>query len=179
MNVGKRSAQRGNHLFKTFAPLLLAKEFGATAGLREAMQNAGVVDKPDIYFLSLGIVGSKCCMKSITDTGAPFAAPRTVVNVAGSRYVVLATAPETDSAYSAFEIFVPPSAGTPLHAHVDRLATMLNDSFSSLDGGREFIDTADFDLASSVGAHEPRLVSSSFGSEVPERPLWLSHFVHR
>jgi hypothetical protein len=52
MNVGKRSAQRGNHLFKTFAPLLLAKEFGATAGLREAMQNAGVVDKPDIYFLS-------------------------------------------------------------------------------------------------------------------------------
>jgi hypothetical protein len=29
-----------------------AKEFGASAGLREAMQNAGVVDKPDIYFLS-------------------------------------------------------------------------------------------------------------------------------
>jgi quercetin dioxygenase-like cupin family protein len=58
-------------------------------------------------------------MKSITDTSAPFAAPRTVVNVAGSRYVVLATAPETDSAYSAFEIFVPPSAGTPLHAHAN------------------------------------------------------------
>ena len=29
-----------------------AKEFGASAGLREAMQNAGVVAKPDIYFLS-------------------------------------------------------------------------------------------------------------------------------
>ena len=29
-----------------------AKEFGASADLREAMQNAGVVDKPDIYFLS-------------------------------------------------------------------------------------------------------------------------------
>jgi quercetin dioxygenase-like cupin family protein len=58
-------------------------------------------------------------MKSITDTSAPFAAPRTVVNVAGSRYVVLATAPETDRAYSAFEIFVPPSAGTPLHAHAN------------------------------------------------------------
>ena len=28
-----------------------AREFGASAGLREAMQNAGVVDKPDIYFL--------------------------------------------------------------------------------------------------------------------------------
>jgi len=28
-----------------------AKEFGASANLREAMQNAGVVDKPDIYFL--------------------------------------------------------------------------------------------------------------------------------
>ena len=28
-----------------------AKEFSASAGLREAMQNAGVVDKPDIYFL--------------------------------------------------------------------------------------------------------------------------------
>ena len=39
------------------------------------------------------------------------------MNVAGSRYVVLATAAETNSAYSAFEIFVPPNAGTPLHAH--------------------------------------------------------------
>lgn len=29
-----------------------AKEFGASADLREAMQDAGVVDKPDIYFLS-------------------------------------------------------------------------------------------------------------------------------
>jgi hypothetical protein len=28
-----------------------AKEFGASANLREAMQDAGVVDKPDIYFL--------------------------------------------------------------------------------------------------------------------------------
>ena len=28
-----------------------AKEFGASAGLREAMQDAGVVDKPDLYFL--------------------------------------------------------------------------------------------------------------------------------
>jgi hypothetical protein len=28
-----------------------AKEFASSAGLREAMQNAGVVDKPDIYFL--------------------------------------------------------------------------------------------------------------------------------
>jgi quercetin dioxygenase-like cupin family protein len=56
-------------------------------------------------------------MKPVTDTSAPFAAPRTVVNVAGSRYVILATAPETNNAYSAFEIFVPPSAGTPLHSH--------------------------------------------------------------
>jgi hypothetical protein len=29
-----------------------AKEFSASADLREAMQDAGVVDKPDIYFLS-------------------------------------------------------------------------------------------------------------------------------
>lgn len=29
-----------------------AKEFGASPGLREAMQKAGVVDKPDSYFLS-------------------------------------------------------------------------------------------------------------------------------
>ena len=29
-----------------------AKEFGASADLREAMQNAGAVDKPDIYFLN-------------------------------------------------------------------------------------------------------------------------------
>jgi hypothetical protein len=29
-----------------------AKEFSESADLREAMQNAGVVDKPDIYFLS-------------------------------------------------------------------------------------------------------------------------------
>jgi hypothetical protein len=28
-----------------------AKEFAGSADLREAMQNAGVVDKPDIYFL--------------------------------------------------------------------------------------------------------------------------------
>jgi hypothetical protein len=28
-----------------------AREFGASANLREAMQEAGVVDKPDIYFL--------------------------------------------------------------------------------------------------------------------------------
>ena len=28
-----------------------AKEFASSADLREAMQNAGVVDKPDIYFL--------------------------------------------------------------------------------------------------------------------------------
>jgi hypothetical protein len=28
-----------------------AKEFASPANLREAMQNAGVVDKPDIYFL--------------------------------------------------------------------------------------------------------------------------------
>jgi hypothetical protein len=28
-----------------------AKEFGASANLRQAMQDAGVVDKPDIYFL--------------------------------------------------------------------------------------------------------------------------------
>ena len=58
----------------------------------------------------------KCGMKPITDISTPFAAPRTVVNVAGSRYVILATAPETNSAYSAFEIFVPPSAGSPLDA---------------------------------------------------------------
>jgi hypothetical protein len=30
-----------------------AKEFASSADLREAMQNAGVVDKPDIYFLGL------------------------------------------------------------------------------------------------------------------------------
>ena len=29
-----------------------AKEFTASANLREAMQDAGVVDKPDIYFLN-------------------------------------------------------------------------------------------------------------------------------
>jgi hypothetical protein len=29
-----------------------AKEFGESTDLREAMQDAGVVDKPDIYFLS-------------------------------------------------------------------------------------------------------------------------------
>ena len=28
-----------------------AKEFGASANLREVMQDAGVVDKPDLYFL--------------------------------------------------------------------------------------------------------------------------------
>jgi hypothetical protein len=28
-----------------------AKEFAGSADLREVMQNAGVVDKPDIYFL--------------------------------------------------------------------------------------------------------------------------------
>ena len=28
-----------------------AKEFGASSDLREAMQKAGVIDKPDIYFL--------------------------------------------------------------------------------------------------------------------------------
>jgi hypothetical protein len=28
-----------------------AKEFGASSDLRERMQEAGVVDKPDIYFL--------------------------------------------------------------------------------------------------------------------------------
>ncbi len=28
-----------------------AKEFGASANLREAMQDAGVVDKPDLYLL--------------------------------------------------------------------------------------------------------------------------------
>jgi hypothetical protein len=29
-----------------------AKEFSASADLRDAMQDSGVVDKPDIYFLS-------------------------------------------------------------------------------------------------------------------------------
>jgi quercetin dioxygenase-like cupin family protein len=53
---------------------------------------------------------------------APFAAPRMVTNVAGSRFAVLATAPETNGAYSAFEIFVPPGAGTPLHAHSNQEA---------------------------------------------------------
>jgi MGT family glycosyltransferase len=48
---------------------------------------------------------------------APFVAPRLVANLAGSRFVVLAAAPETNGAYSALEIFVPPGAGTPLHAH--------------------------------------------------------------
>jgi quercetin dioxygenase-like cupin family protein len=36
--------------------------------------------------------------------------------------VVLATASETNGAYSAFEIFVPPGAGTPLHAHSNQEA---------------------------------------------------------
>jgi hypothetical protein len=34
------------------AEIAKAKEFGQSADLREAMQAAGVVDKPDIYFLS-------------------------------------------------------------------------------------------------------------------------------
>ena len=38
-------------LFET-EDLQKAKEFGASADLREAMQSAGVVDKPDIYYLS-------------------------------------------------------------------------------------------------------------------------------
>jgi hypothetical protein len=38
-------------LFQT-TDIQKAKEFGGSADLREAMQNAGVVDKPDIYFLS-------------------------------------------------------------------------------------------------------------------------------
>jgi quercetin dioxygenase-like cupin family protein len=54
--------------------------------------------------------------------GAPFVAPRLVVNLAGSRFVVLATALETYGAYSAFEISVPPGAGTPLHAHSEQEA---------------------------------------------------------
>jgi hypothetical protein len=29
-----------------------AREFGNSSDLREAMQRAGVVDKPDIYFLN-------------------------------------------------------------------------------------------------------------------------------
>ena len=53
---------------------------------------------------------------------APFVAPRIVANLAGSRFVVLATASETNGAYSAFEIFVPPGAGTPLHAHSNQEA---------------------------------------------------------
>ena len=36
--------------------------------------------------------------------------------------MVLATASETNGAYSAFEIFVPPGAGTPLHAHSNQEA---------------------------------------------------------
>jgi quercetin dioxygenase-like cupin family protein len=56
-------------------------------------------------------------MKPNTDTGNSFAAPRTVVSVAGSRYVILAAAAETNGDYSAFEILVPPGAGTPLHSH--------------------------------------------------------------
>jgi hypothetical protein len=38
-------------LFFEVKDLKKAKEFGASANLREAMQDAGVVDKPDIYFL--------------------------------------------------------------------------------------------------------------------------------
>jgi len=53
---------------------------------------------------------------------APFVEPRIVANLAGSRFVVLATAPETNGAYSAFEIFVPPGGGTPLHAHSNQEA---------------------------------------------------------
>ena len=50
-------------------------------------------------------------MKPATNASARFAAPRTILNVAGSRYVFLARAAETNSAYSAFEVFVPPNAG--------------------------------------------------------------------
>ena len=54
--------------------------------------------------------------------GAPFVEPRLVVNLSGSRFVVLATALETNGTYSAFEISVPPGAGTPLHAHSEQEA---------------------------------------------------------
>jgi hypothetical protein len=49
-----RNADDPNEVILLFEAedLQKAKEFGASAGLREAMQNAGVVDKPDIYFLS-------------------------------------------------------------------------------------------------------------------------------
>lgn len=56
-------------------------------------------------------------MKPATNASTRFAAPRTILNVAGSRYVFLARAAETNGAYSAFEVFVPPNAGIPLHAH--------------------------------------------------------------
>jgi hypothetical protein len=49
--------------------------------------------------------GQECRMKPIADTSAPFAAPRKVLNVAGCRYVVIATVAETNGAYSEFEIF--------------------------------------------------------------------------
>ena len=54
--------------------------------------------------------------------GAPFVEPRLVVNLSRSRFVVLATALETNGTYTAFEISVPPGAGTPLHAHSEQEA---------------------------------------------------------
>jgi quercetin dioxygenase-like cupin family protein len=75
------------------------------------------------------------------EASAPFVAPRLVANLAGSRFVVLATAPETNGAYSAFEIFVPPGAGTPLHAHSKQEAVFYmvrgNLRFQVGDGVRE------------------------------------------
>ena len=38
-------------LFST-QDLNLAKEFAASSDLRDAMQKAGVIDKPDVYFLN-------------------------------------------------------------------------------------------------------------------------------
>jgi len=49
-----RNTDDPNEVVLLFEPedIQKAKEFASSADLRETMQNAGVVDKPDIYFLS-------------------------------------------------------------------------------------------------------------------------------
>ena len=49
-----RNTENPNETFVLFEAedLQKAKAFGASSDLREVMQKAGVVDKPDIYFLS-------------------------------------------------------------------------------------------------------------------------------
>jgi hypothetical protein len=48
-----RNLDKPNEVFLLFEvkDVEKAKEFGASANLRDAMQDAGVVDKPDLYLL--------------------------------------------------------------------------------------------------------------------------------